>query len=104
LAWLLQHGADPICPQPRAKYPGTALDFVIRTYARSPQLGECIEILRQAGCPTKYDSIPAVLDLLRGRVDLLAGHLDRDPQLTNRRFAELDFGSTAARRLTLRGA
>ena len=103
IMWLLQHGANPNCNSPRPKYPGTALDYVIRTYGRSPQLGECIDILQQAGGVTRYQ-IPSVLDLLRNRLDLLAQHLDSDPDLLHRCFSELDFGSTAARRLTLRGA
>jgi ankyrin repeat protein len=45
-----------------------------------------------------------VLDLLRGRLDLLAEHLDADPTLVHRRFPDLDFGVTGARRLTLQGA
>jgi len=45
-----------------------------------------------------------VLDLLRGRMDLLEGHLDADPGLVARRFPELDFGVTGTRMLTLRGA
>jgi ankyrin repeat protein len=45
-----------------------------------------------------------VLDLLRGRLDRLGEYLDADPTLVNRRFAELDFGTTGARMLTLRGA
>jgi len=49
-------------------------------------------------------NIPPVLDLLRGRVDLLAQHLDSDRKLLSRRFPELDFGVTGARRLTLKGA
>jgi ankyrin repeat protein len=61
-----------------------------------------MDILMQAGCPTKY-AVPAVLDLLRGRLDLLTRHLDGEPGLLQWRFAELDFGSTGARRLTLRG-
>jgi ankyrin repeat protein len=104
LKWLLEYGADPRCPQPRAKNLGTALDYVIRTYARSPHLGECIDLLRAAGCPSRYDPLPVVIDLLCGRADLLAEHLAREPQLVSRRFAELDFGVTAARRLTLTGA
>ncbi|HEY6967719.1 MAG TPA: ankyrin repeat domain-containing protein [Candidatus Angelobacter sp.] len=103
IQWLLQHGADPNCNAPRPKYPGTALDYVIRTYSRSPQLGECIEILQQAGTATRHN-IPPVLDLLRNRLDLLAQHLDSNPDLLHWRFPELDFGSTAARRLTLQGA
>lgn len=103
LQWLLEHGANPNCAKLERKYPGTALDYVIATYARSAQLRACIDILHDAGGVTKYN-IPPVLDLLRGRLDLLAEHLDADPALVNRRFPELDFGTTAYRRLRLRGA
>lgn len=103
LKWLLEHGANPNCADLRGKYPGTALDFVIATYGRSDELGECMDILAEAGCVTKY-KIPAVLNLLRGRVDLLAENLDAEPALFHRRFSELDFGSTGARRLKLQGA
>lgn len=103
LKWLLDHGANPNRTDSRQKYPGTALDFVIGTYSRSEQLGECMNILVEAGCPTKY-KIPPVLDLLRGRIDLLAEHLDADSSLAYRRFSELEFGTTAERRLNLRGA
>jgi ankyrin repeat protein len=85
------------------KYPGTALDYAIGTYGRSPQLGKCMDILVEAGGVTKYD-VPPVLDLLRGRLDLLAEHLAADRALVHRRFPELDFGSTGARLLKLRGA
>lgn len=103
LKWLLDHGANPNPVAPRQKYPGSALDFVIGTYGRSEELGACMDILIEAKCPTKYNFPPA-LDLLRGREDLLTAHIDHDPGLVNRRFAELDFGTTAERRLTLRGA
>jgi ankyrin repeat protein len=103
LEWLLQHGANPNCADPSRKYPGTALDYVIGTYGRSSQLGACIDILFEAGGVTRYN-IPAVLNLLRNRIDLLAKNLDDDRALLHRRFTELDFGSTGARRLTLRGA
>ena len=102
LEWLLDHGADPICPKPRSKYPGTALDYVVRTYSRSEQLGQCIDLLVERGCVTRYN-LPPVLDLLRGRIDLLREHLDAEPALVHRHFAELDFGATGRRRLTLRG-
>jgi ankyrin repeat protein len=102
LKWLLEHGANPNCADPNRKYPGTALDYVIGTYGRSGQLGVCMEILSEAGGVTKYN-IPAVLNLLRNRIDLLAKNLDDEPVLVHSRFAELDFGSTGARRLTLRG-
>jgi len=103
LKWLLDYGADPNCPQARPKYQGTALDYVIGTYGRSSQLGACIDILLEAGGATKYN-VPPVLDLLRGRLDLLVEHLDADPALIDRRFSELDFGVTGTRLLTLRGA
>jgi ankyrin repeat protein len=46
----------------------------------------------------------AVMDMLRGRMDLLGERLGADPSMLRKRFPDLDFGSTAARRLTLRGA
>ncbi|MGD0402587.1 MAG: ankyrin repeat domain-containing protein [Candidatus Acidiferrales bacterium] len=103
LKWLLDHGANPNCAKPGRKYPGTALDYVIGSYWRSTQLSVCIDLLLDAGAVTKYE-VPSVLDLLRGRIDRLAERLDADPTLLKRRFPELDFGSTAQRRLLLRGA
>jgi ankyrin repeat protein len=102
LKWLLDHGANPDCGKAGRKYPDSALDFVIGTYSRSAQFGACIDILLEAGCQSRRD-IPAVLDLLRGRVDLLVKKLDADPELVHRRFEELDFGNSGARRLQLRG-
>jgi len=101
LKWLLDHGATPNCGNLDGR--GTALDYVIGSYARSPRLGACIDVLLDAGGVTKYDA-PAVLDLLRGRLDRFAKHLDADPALVDQRFPELDFGSTGARRLLLQGA
>jgi ankyrin repeat protein len=103
IKWLLEHGANPNCARAERKYPGTALDYVIGTYGRSQQLGECMDILMEAGGVTKYN-LPPVLDLLRGRLDLLAKHLDTDRRLVHRRFPELEFGTTGARLLQLRGA
>ena len=103
IKWLLEHGADPNRSKEGRRYPGTALDFVIETYGRSARLGECMDILVEAGGVTKYN-VPPVLDLLRGRLDLLAKRLDADRTLIRWRFPELDFGSTGARRLKLRGA
>jgi ankyrin repeat protein len=103
IKWLLGHGANPNCARADRKYPGTALDYVIGTYGRSPELGECMDILVDAGGVTKYN-VPPVLDLLRGRLDLLAKHLDADRTLVHRRFPELDFGTTGARLLKLQGA
>jgi len=103
IKWLLEHGANPNSVREGRKYRGTALDYVIGTYGRSPQLGECMDILIEAGGVTKYN-VPPVLDLLRARLDLLANHLDADRTLVRRRFPELDFGSTDARLLKLQGA
>jgi ankyrin repeat protein len=103
IKWLLEHGANPTSVREGRKYRGTALDYVIGTYGRSPQLGACMDILVEAGGVTKYN-VPPVLDLLRGRLDLLEKHLDADRTLVHRRFPELDFGSTGARLLKLQGA
>ena len=102
IKWLLDHGANPNCAKPNRKYPGTALDQVIITYGRSLDLGVCIDILVDAGGLTEYNISP-VLDLLRNRLDLFAEHLTADSTLLHRRFAELDFGVTCARQLTLQG-
>ena len=108
LKWLLDHGADPNLRDPRQSaaghpYPGTALDYLIGSYARSlPRLSACIEVLLEAGGETRYDA-PAVLALLRGRLDNLAELIDADPGLVNKRFPELDCGQTGGRLLLLRG-
>jgi ankyrin repeat protein len=103
IRWLLKHGANPNCARAERKYPGTALDYVIGTYGRSAELGACMDLLVQAGGVTKY-KVPPVLDLLRGRLEPLAEHLDAEPNLVHQRFPELDFGSTGARLLKLQGA
>jgi ankyrin repeat protein len=103
LKWLLDHGANPNCGKAGRKYPDSALDYVIATYSRSERLGTCIDILLEAGCASRRN-MPSVMDLLRGRIDLLAKRLDEDPSLISKKFLDLDFGSTGARRLTLRGA
>ena len=110
LKWLLDRGANPNCGYPDRRragdnaYADTALDYVIGTYARSPErLRACIDILLDAGGATKYNS-PAVLELLRGRLDRLAEQLDADPALVERRFPQLDCGVSGGRLLTLRGA
>jgi ankyrin repeat protein len=108
LEWLLEHGANPnrrdhgyeVGGHP---YPGTALDYVVETYARSPRrLSACVDLLLAAGGTTRYNA-PAVLHLLRGRLDSLTALIDADPALVNRRFPELDCGQTGGRNLTLRG-
>ena len=76
---------------------------MIASYSRSPQFGACIDLLLSAGGHTKYN-IPAVLDLLCGRLDRFREQLAADPTLLHRRFPELDFGATGGRMLTLKGA
>ncbi len=109
LKWLLDHGANPNCRDHGFEmgghpYPGTALDYIVASYARSPQrLSTCIDILLDAGGVTRYD-VPGVLEILRGRLDQLGEHLEANPALVNRCFPELDCGQTGARRLLLQGA
>jgi ankyrin repeat protein len=103
LKWLLEHGADPNCSRAARNKPGTALDYVIGTYSRSSQLSECIDVLLHAGGTTRWNLSP-LLDLLRNRLESLAAELESDPGLVHRHFDELDFGTTGARSLTLRGA
>jgi ankyrin repeat protein len=109
LKWLLDHGANPNCREHGYSmnghpYPGTALDYLIASYVRSPErLSLCIEVLLEAGGTTRY-SAPAVLGLLRGRLDRLAELLDAEDGLVSQRFPELDCGQTGGRLLLLRGA
>jgi len=109
LAWLLDHGANPNCRDHGYEisghaYPGTALDYLIAGYVRSStRLNACIEVLLKAGAQTRYDT-PAVMSLLRGRLDHLAELMDADPRLVTKRFPELDCGQTGGRLLLLKGA
>jgi len=59
-------------------------------------------MLLEAGGVTKYDA-PAVLALLRGRLDNLAELIHAEPELVNKRFSELDCGQTGGRSLLLQG-
>ena len=112
LKWLLDRGANPNCsgdlrnPVTRGTLygRGTALDYVIGTYERSPErLSACIDVLLDAGGTTRYNA-PGVLDVLRRHMGQLTEQLDADPELVHRRFPELDCGSTGGRRLVLQGA
>ncbi len=109
LKWLLDHGANPNCRDHEYQfgghpYPGTALDYVIASYGRSPeQLSLCIDALLDAGGQTRYD-LPGVLALLRGRLDRLAELIEADPALLSTCFSELDCGQTGGRSLLLQGA
>ena len=108
LKWLLDHGTNPNCRDhgytiSGHPYPGTALDYIVASYARSPQrLSTCIDILLEAGGVTKYD-VPGLMPLLRGRLDSLAEQIDADLALVNTRVPELDCGQTGGRNLTLQG-
>ena len=108
LHWLLDHGANPNRRHHGYEvgghsYPGTALDYLIASYVRSPErLRACIDVLLEAGAETRYDE-PPVLQLLRGRLDALADLIEAAPALVDVRFLELDCGQTGGRSLTLRG-
>ena len=97
LKWLLDHGANPNCRDHGYEfgghpYPGTALDYLVAGYGRSlERLSACIEVLLEAGGETRFDT-PAVMALLRGRLDNLAELIDAEPGLVNKRFSELDCG------------
>jgi ankyrin repeat protein len=110
LRWLLDHGADPDCGSDESwktrgvPHPGTALDYLLGVYVRAPEaLSTCIDILLDAGGKSKYQ-VPAVMAVIRNRLNDLKKLLDEDPSLVHRQFPALDFGMTAARMLTLRGA
>jgi ankyrin repeat protein len=109
LHWLLNHGANPNCgghgfQYSEHSYEGTALDYLIAGYVRSPeQLRPCIEVLLNAGGETRF-RVPAFLTILRGRLSEFAQLLNDEPSLVSRRFAELDCGQTGGRSLLLTGA
>jgi ankyrin repeat protein len=109
LHWLLIQGANPNCAghgfqYSGHSYEGTALDYLIAGYVRSPErLRACIEVLLNAGGETRF-RIPAFVAILRGRLDELKHLMDEEPNLVNRRFPELDCGQTGGRSLLLTGA
>jgi ankyrin repeat protein len=110
LQWLLDHGADPNCGSDEfwktrgVPHPGTALDYLLGAYVRAPEvLSTCIDILLSAEGKSKYQ-IPAVMAVIRNRLNDLNKLLDDDLSLVHRRFPTLDFGTSGARMLTLRGA
>jgi ankyrin repeat protein len=110
LRWLLDHGADPNCGSDEfwktrnVPHPGTALDYLLGAYVRAPEvLCTCIDILVNAGGKSKYQ-VPAVMAVIRNRLNDLEQLLNNDRSLVHRQFPALDFGTTAARMLTLRGA
>ena len=108
LKWLLDHGANPNCRDHGYEisghaYPGTALDYLIAGYVRSlERLSACTDFLLQAGGETRYN-IPAVLAVLRGRLDDLAKLIDTEPGVVNQSFPQLDCGQTGGRSLLVQG-
>jgi ankyrin repeat protein len=104
LKWLLEHGANPNATDPRNPASETPLEYVIGSYGRSVELlAQCIDLLLEAGGRARYAE-PAVLDLLRGRLDRLDERLAADPALVHRQFPDLTFGTTGGRNLMLVGA
>ena len=101
LRWLLEHGANPETQRPGR--PMSALDYLIGTYGRSAAMAECIDALLEHGGTTRYD-LPGVLATIQNRTERLGEALAADPGLVERRYAELDCGSTGSRRLLLQGA
>lgn len=108
LRWLVDHGADPNCRDhgyaiSGHEYPGTALDYLIAGYGRSlERFRACIEVLLESGAETRFDE-PAVMALLRGRLDILVEMIRADRHLVDRRFPQLDCGQTGGRSLLLQG-
>lgn len=85
LDWLLSHGANPTVGS--SKY-GTPIGVVIGTYGRgADRKHACLAVLSKHGL-----CVPDTpcLAFHRGRIDLLASHLSRDPELLNRRFADAE--------------
>jgi hypothetical protein len=85
LALLLELGA-PLCDgdgQPLAP-----VAMVLETYARNPDgKHQCLELLAARGVDLP-DTAPMAVH--RGRLDLLEGHLSRDPTLLGRTFSHED--------------
>ena len=98
LQWLLDHGANPNTPKQGRNV--TGLDYLLGTYARSPEMTTCIDLLLAAGGTTKYN-LPGVLATIQNDVNQLSKILDADAALIHHHFPELDCGSTGARRLLL---
>jgi ankyrin repeat protein len=81
LKWLLDHGADPRVVSPDY---GGPLENLLCTYSRNARgKHACLEVLAEAGFDLPDTPTMA---FHRGRIDLLAAHLDRDPSLLGRRF------------------
>lgn len=85
LRWLLAHGADP---NAHSKKYGSPISMIVGTYSRDAKGRQaCLEVFAEMGYPLP-DTGPMALH--RGRLDLLAEHLRRDPALLERRFSEAE--------------
>ncbi len=85
LKWLIEHGADMQAAS--ADY-GTCVQMLIGTYSRNPEgKRACLEVFALAGYPFP-DTAPMAVH--RGRNDLLAALIDREPALLHRRFWEAE--------------
>jgi len=93
LTWLLEKGADPNFYH--EEWGCTVLMALAQTYTRRDTLNVCVNILIDAGA--EYDDGP-IMDILRGRADLLKARIDEGPDLVHKRF-DFDYGD----HLTLRG-
>jgi len=86
LRWLLAHGADARAAT-SADY-GDPLRMLLGTYDRNPAAKHaCLAALAEAGFDPP--DTPATA-LHAGRLDRLQRHLERDPSLLSRRFAETE--------------
>jgi ankyrin repeat protein len=94
LRWLLAHGAD----RNAASDDNNCVQMLIGTYSRNPEgKHACLEVFAEAGYPFP-DTAPMALH--RGRIDLLAGCLEREPDLIARGFPTAELYPTE---LGLRG-
>jgi len=85
LEWLIAHGADPNVVN--SDY-GSCVQMLVATYSRNPAgKHACLAVFADAGFPFP-DTAPTAIH--RGRVDLLAACVERDPSLLERRFREAE--------------
>ena len=108
LTWLLDHGANPNCRDHGYQfgghpYPGTALDYVIASYGRSPeQLSICIDALLDAGGETRYDCQECCHCSAAVSIGWPSSSMPT-PHSSSKCFSELDCGQTGGRSLLLQG-
>ena len=85
LKWLIARGAEMNAVS--GDY-GTCVEMLVCTYSREPGgKHACLDVFAEAGF-TFPNSAP--MSIHRGRIDLLAACVERDPGLIQRRFAETE--------------